>query len=82
MKLSTLSALALVTCVTGCGLNPYVRERAFANDAAIGDTIQSDAACKAQKLRIRFCLNGIAQPQHHFLDDMLDGACNVHFLSG
>jgi len=59
--------------VAGSGLDPEAIEPSFAQQLAVGDAVERDAAGEAEVLLAGFFLDSPGQLQHHLFGDRLDG---------
>ena len=59
-------------------LHPDVLERAVAQDLAVGDAVERDAAGEAEVVEAVFARQRARKPQHHLLGHRLDRGGDVH----
>ena len=64
--------------VAGRRLNPQILERSLAEDAAVADTVERDAAGEAQVLHPRLLVYVAGTPEHDLLSHFLDGRGDIH----
>ena len=64
--------------VAGGRLHPDVLEGAVAQDLAVGDAIERDAAGEAEIVEAVLARQRARQPQHHLLGHRLDRGGDVH----
>ena len=64
--------------IAGRRLNPDLLERAFAQDAAVADAVQRDAAGQAQVAHAGFAVRERGHLQHHLFGDLLDRPREIH----
>ena len=65
-------------CVSRCWLNPNVFKRAFADQDAVGDTVQRDAARHAQISLAGGLVQMFCSLQNDFFGDRLDRRSQIH----
>ena len=68
--------------VAGRGLDPDVVERAFAQQPAVADAVQRDAASEAEIWHARFAVSETRHLQHDLLGDVLNRSRQIHFALG
>ena len=70
------------TGIAGGGLNPDVVEDSLAQDAAVGDAVQGDAAGEAKIFEAGFAAGVAGDAKHDLFGHVLDGAGEVHVALG
>ncbi len=68
--------------VAGSRLDPDGSEWSFAEDPSVADTVQGHSACKAEVVQAGFLVERGGLTQHDLLDDLLNGARQVHLSLG
>ena len=64
--------------VTGGRLDPDVLEGAVAQNLAVGNAIERDAAGKTEIIETVLARERTSQPEHDLFGDLLNRGCNVH----